>query len=785
MPKKEIRRETKTGGGPFWKNFWIDKVSENSSFYKKQYKKRVEKQKNKIESLKEINKRGDKRVYVDVILSDEKKSSKSNIPSKLWEESGLEIVATKEEEGVTILTLGGKKDEYKALEEIIESSNFEIAQKDSGAKDTTIARELYAVTDIQNKSNTPDGRISKPLIKLLNSDHSENIDCIIEIHSDIKFSEYDSIYDEITEKINPKKIIKRDLNLFIHNVSYYADLTETDIFYLLSEADFSFISKIKLNPSFSAQRSTPSQNFNNIKVGKILTNETVGLIDSGVKNIHMDPFIKHSLNYLENGLTTDVNHGTNVASRLLFGEKFFEQIQRGDMVYPSVNIVDIKVLHKKNNGEFKTSLESLMKAIKETPNKVSEITIFNLSISTIEPLDDDSHFDELTELIDTISSEKDVLFVIAAGNHMENLGLDYLENFNLDDSFANITAPADSINSISVGSISRVANNDTICNTENFPAPFTRKGGIRKDMKKPELVCGGGNIQIDRSGNYDLSHLDISKNTYGEDVLEEYKFGKEIGTSLSAPIIAKEAALLLDYLKKSNLPETVEHFSTNKSNLIRAILIHSASKKKQVKINNDGVKRAFGFGEADFEKGILDSSESEVSIVYANRISDKEKKHKLDLKIPEEFVGKDIEVSLTLAYNPPVNKNIKEYKLIKLHPSLGLAKANFNEKGEIEEVKIDRMNPQHSWKNYISNPFSSLVHFKKKIRKLKSIDLELLVTMTISDFLDKEVGSEEIHQDYAFIFSIRDIEDQNILRSRLVQENELQELIQIPIEVSS
>jgi hypothetical protein len=781
IPTGNIRKETKSGGGAFWQSFWEKKVADNIESYQSQYQNRIRRSKSSLSQFNStLPDNTQKKYYVDVKLTNEKKASKSNVPTKIWTESGLEVVATREDEEGTVLTLGGEKEDFVKWESLVDASAFDEAMS-GGGKTRDISRELYAVTDIQNKNSTLEGRVSYLLNELIEENFEGEIDCIIELRSDVTHAEYDAHYSELCDLLETARIHKRDLDFFITNTSFLATLSIIDVRSLLEDEAYNYINRIKTEPHFVAQRATPNMTLSNVQVGALLTNETVGLIDSGVNNQVLNPLVSHHLNYLPTGTARAVEHGTNVASRLVFGDAFFEKVSNGEEISPTVRIVDIVVL-REERGDVSAKIDDLMKAIKESPVQAGEVTIFNLSISSREPILDSEPFDELTELIDTVSHNHDVLFVVAVGNQTGNYALPYNDIFNTGDDSANICIPSDALNALSVGSISRNVSDETICSAEGYPAPFTRKGGVRGDVKKPELVANGGNVRIDNTGAYGEIHRTASTRSYGVETLATTDFSKDIGTSLSAPIVSREAALILDHLKRSSLPSTVEMFATNKANLVKALLIHSTSQREQVKVDDDGVKRAFGSGEPDHAAGIFDDSENQVSIVYANRIIDTEKKHKLSIKLPEALLEKNLEFTFTFLYNPPVNRTIKEYKLIDLSATPRLVMPVI-ENGEVVDMKYKALYPKHSWENHRTNKYSTTSHFKKKVQPLKCVDLEVLVQMTVADLLANKMGSEEIPQDYAFVLTIKDLSESGQLRSLILQENELSELVQNIVEV--
>jgi subtilisin family serine protease len=779
VPKEKSRREKKTGGGPFWKSYWEKEVQQNPTYYASQYQKRVSALSNTLTSFKNKYKESNRRYYAEIKL-DKEASSKSKEPTALWTEAGLDIVETRERNGETFYTVSGTSEDFKKLEQITQSATFDNAYEGKG-KAQDMARQIFAVTEIYDKNGTIENRVSHQLRELIKSNYAKSLDCIITIHYERKLSEYDTLFDEISQKIGEVNLHKRDKEFFISNMSYRATVTIGQITELLSDPVYGYIARIKINPEFIVQRSTPNVNLNSIQVSSPLTNEQIVLIDSGVDNALINPLIAHSMNYLSASDIADKRHGTSVASRLLFGHGFFKKVTNGEKLEPVAKIVDVQVLHKKSDGSTVVDTDVLMKSIKEATNRV-DATLYNLSIASREPVNEKNDIDDSTALIDSISSKKDVLFITAVGNQNGNYPLGYKGIFNVKDDSCNISAPSDAINALSVGSIAESINGNTICDTLDHPSPFTRRGGFRNDIKKPELVAYGGNVEKDPTDKYEASHLVASTNNHGVDIMDEAGFCRDTGTSLSAPIVTRTAALVLDYLKKSNLSKQLPLFNQNKANLTKALLIHSTSRIKQAKIKDEMVKRAYGFGKADHTSALFDDTEDTVTISYADAISFSEKRQKILIKLPDYLLGKSLEFTFTLVYNPPINTNFKEYKMINLQGSVGLIFPNMENGKLTGKTDVKPLAPSHSWDNYKSSGFNT-IHFKKTLRKLNFLDLQIGIQMTVSNHLLNEMPEEKILQNYAVVLSIKDKTESGQLRSQLLQKNQLVELVENMIKV--
>jgi len=408
--------------------------------------------------------------------------------------------------------------------------------------------------------------------------------------------------------------------------------------------------------------------------------------------------------------------------------------------------------------------------------RYNNISIYNLSISENKPINT-VDISELTEFLDNIARDYDVIFVCSVGNHEVYATHNYGDIFKQNESI--ISAPSDALNIISVGSISNNANNDCINSNKNFPSPFTRISENTKNIKKPELVASGGNIKKDPTLVYGETHMIASNNVFGVESMNKDGLNKDIGTSFSTPLITRECAFLLDFIKKAKASDYID-LEKNKFNLVKALLIHSTSKVKQAEILDDSIKRAYGFGIPDHSL-VLKDAENEVTLMYADKINFIDKKHKLQIQLPESMLGKKAEFIFTLVYNPPVDKNYPQYKMVGIEPAIRFLVPVIDEDDEIKnKSKTISLNPKDSWDNY-RNPNHNVIHFKKIRNKVGSSVLEVLLQLSVTQaYESKIVGKEKLeNQSYAFILTVRDLSNLNNFRQDMLKINEFQELVQI------
>ncbi len=212
-------------------------------------------------------------------------------------------------------------------------------------------------------------------------------------------------------------------------------------------------------------------------------------------------------------------------------------------------------------------LSALETALQEHANKYK---VWNLSLGT----DDLCSLDEFSSLaveLDDLQERYAVSFVIAAGNYGTAPLLDYPRSPAQLDA-GRITAPADSILGITVGSVSQV---DFKSNgpKQHHPSAFSRHGAGPNYIIKPDLVHYGGSCSTD------TAHL------HGVRSLTERGLAEDLGTSFATPLVSRTLAQI--YHQITPTPSPV---------LARALLTHHARDPRSGLRVPDGEENFLGFG---------------------------------------------------------------------------------------------------------------------------------------------------------------------------------------------
>ena len=245
----------------------------------------------------------------------------------------------------------------------------------------------------------------------------------------------------------------------------------------------------------------------------------------------------------------DKNHGTRVASRVLFSQ-LGNQLADSQRITPRARVIDCNIL----DGPVPENI--MIQRIQKAVDCYHEISkIYNLSANASIPIEGDEMSIIGFEL-DALQLKYGVQFIVSAGNHelwKTETSIDDI----LDDDDSRIAPPADSMLSIVVGA---VVSEDHVgsLSGKNIIAPYSRRGPGFAGFSKPDMCAYGGTISLDGTGAHvpvDMTSLVLTQNGTVE---------PDAGTSFTAPTVAGDLAEILN-----NTPN-------NDILLAKALLYHNA-----------------------------------------------------------------------------------------------------------------------------------------------------------------------------------------------------------------
>lgn len=409
---------------------------------------------------------------------------------------------------------------------------------------------------------------------------------------------------------------------------------------------------------------------------------TVAVFDTGVAlgNLPLQGWVTSREVYIVPSDTDNV-HGTAVAS-LVAGASM---LNAGFASFPC-QVHDVCGLESSAG-----LLSDLALRLQDAVNKRPDVKVWNLSLGVNAPCDLHS-FGELAQVLDDLSDQHGVLFVVAAGNYLAEPRRIWPPAFPLDED--RVSSPGDAVRALTVGSIAHAEATDTFVKIDE-PPPYTRRGPGPVFTPKPDIVHHGGNVHHSgdlvhpwASGIASTSVLDPNGTAYGS-----------FGTSFAAPLVSAMAAHTWQALQgNTTLPPN--------PSLVKALMIHAAQLASP---NYPSMERRYlGAGLPNNVMATLYDRDDSFTLVFeAQLLPGNMRWRKAPYPIPAalkhdgKFRG---EVIITAAYAPPLDASYgAEYVRANLDVSFGLLEGDHFHgkvppKGEKGTTGLEVQQVQHGGK---------------------------------------------------------------------------------------
>lgn len=357
----------------------------------------------------------------------------------------------------------------------------------------------------------------------------------------------------------------------------------------------------------------------------------VAIFDTGVHPAAtlLAPWVSSTETFIT-GVDTNYEHGTMVASLVADAHGLNEH--HASFPITACRVHDVCGLES-SSARIGDLILRLRQALANRP----DIRVWNLSLGTSFGVGDDG-FSELAQELDTLSDLYSVLFVVAAGNYVD----EPRRGWPCDDSFMNrISSPADSVRALTVGAITH-ADSKLSYVAAGEPASYTRRGPGPVFTSKPDVVQVGGGFEVPWNANV----LGIKVLSTNNGVI------RDAGTSFAAPIVAAMAAQTWHAL--GNAPR--EHGLTPSPTLIKALMIHSAELASPPR--DPLYRRYYGSGVPKDPMTALYDGPDSFTLVFEADMTKGTKWRKAPYPIPPSLLvdGKFRgEVIMTAVYAPPVD----------------------------------------------------------------------------------------------------------------------------------
>jgi hypothetical protein len=309
------------------------------------------------------------------------------------------------------------------------------------------------------------------------------------------------------------------------------------------------------------------------------------------------------------------------------------------------------------------------------------------------------------KLLDWLSFKYNVLFCVSAGNIVKEINLGKTETdikalsqdellkctmseINKDIRNRRVLAPADSINSITVGALhaDRSEFNDPgkridILPSQLLPSPISALGNGFRNSIKPEIYLPGGRQLFDwtKENKYMISH---SKLAPGQKVAstpvnpgENNRYVYTRGTSNAAALATRCAAQIYEVLNEFREQDADKIPEINIPVLIKALLVHGASwgnsesvmiecfeDQIETRIPKKIISRYLGFGKPEIHR-VLECTSQRATVIGFGVIK-KDEKHDFRLPLPPSLSSsrEKRRLIITLAWFSPVNPKTRKYR---------------------------------------------------------------------------------------------------------------------------
>lgn len=473
----------------------------------------------------------------------------------------------------------------------------------------------------------------------------------------------------------------------------------------------------------------------------------VGIIDSGTdpKNQRLQSWVIRRHDKWIPQLMQNNGHGSFVAGLIANSRVLNHQDPR----FPSASAKIVDVIAFDKDGE--QTEDDLLQIIDDALVTFPEVRVWNLSLSLVGSACDDVEMSDIAAALDERAAEKNVLFVLAAGNYQEPPFRSWPPQLSIDD---RIRPPADSVRGLTVGGLAHLDTATTVVKREE-PSPFSRRGLAPGGRIKPDIAHYAGNI--DHNGRYLQTGL-ISIDGSGN-------IAEDVGTSFACPLVSVIAANVHDELSVQG--------QGAENTLVKALMMHSAFLKGGVLSAHDLPYVGAGLpGDVD---EILNCRQSAATMIVQATVRPGVLFEKRPFPMPRCLIDEDsgklrAEVFMTLLYDCPLDRQFGlEYCRTNVTASLGTMEVD-EETGE--EVYKRQVNPVPEGVDALLSPevlehghrWSPAKYYFRRFKR--GPDREWRLTLSALD----RAEHVSTPQDVVLIVTIRALNESSLVYDELVRE---------------
>jgi hypothetical protein len=266
----------------------------------------------------------------------------------------------------------------------------------------------------------------------------------------------------------------------------------------------------------------------------------VAVVDTAVPDEHrwLQPLRRGIVRGLHCLNTENDHHGSMVASRVVFGDADLSQ----GAPAPTCAFFEVRV----GRAEKKILAESVVDAMRGVVIAAPDVRVFNLSFDGESRLDNlpskqRAETLKLIEELDNFAFDQDVLVVTAAGNAPRGLVPTPDYPHHLDDPGWELHSFPRAFNALTCGGTIARLSALGMGSEQNAPSPFTRIGPGFARSPKPDFCAPAGDTDTVYQAQPGLG-------VWGYNALGDPR--EDFGTSFAAPLLAREAAFVLEELRR-------------------------------------------------------------------------------------------------------------------------------------------------------------------------------------------------------------------------------------------
>lgn len=270
----------------------------------------------------------------------------------------------------------------------------------------------------------------------------------------------------------------------------------------------------------------------------------VAILDTGVPNDHIRLNAYRRGSYVAPPPAVGApagDHGSMVASRVVFGDLDCSSGPPSNLL-GQCSFYDVNIALDNRRTDEKSVLPALEAIVGVAP----DVRVFNLSIDNLRALDLEPPITRREKLIlvqdlDNFIFARDVLVVVAAGNSPQGIQPATPYPRHMDDPQWALGTWSRSFNALTCGSCIESLHPDGVATEVGAPSPFSRVGPGLCDSPKPDLSDHGGNGNAGYNFQPGMGVWGCAASGLWED---------QSGTSLAAPLLARQAAIALRFLQQ-------------------------------------------------------------------------------------------------------------------------------------------------------------------------------------------------------------------------------------------